>query len=147
MNSNYTQVTALLEQGKLHWDTDVVMAFICSGATFHAGSEQVSDEGGRVLAKVMVPGRLVLDDQWLGLPIIYDYAKAATPYQVILAKELGAGRNKVLSFFDTVNDGDAEVPIQASKDGTLVLRPEYIDIEDMTYGTGLWMVVNTEVTA
>lgn len=147
MNRNYSQVATLLEQGKLHWESDVIMAFICSGATFHAGSVEVAQEGGRLLAKVPVSGRVVVDGKWLGRPIIYDYAQKNAPYQVILARDLGAGRTKALAFFDTVNDGEAEVPIQATKDGTLVVRPEITDIEGMSYGTGIWMVVETEVPA
>jgi hypothetical protein len=147
-NSNYNQVEDLVAAGKLNWSADVIMAFLYSGATFHPDSEQVSQEGGQFYAKVPVSGRYVVADQWLGLPIVFDFAAAGIDYQVILAKDLGGGRTKALAFFDTIDDSGGEpLPISASNYGTLVIRPEVVDIEDMTYGTGLWMTVEELVEA
>jgi len=143
-NSNYAQVSTLLAQGKLHWQTDNISALLLTGASFDAADTTVADVGGTSVGGGPVMGRALVENKALGQPVFFSEVTADSEYQVILVQNTGPNTANVLAFIDENFDGD---PITVDRDGTLVVRPVEFDPEEAPDGTvippqvGVWMTL------
>jgi hypothetical protein len=138
-NQNYSQVIDLLASSTLNWKTDIIMGYLCSGATFDADDKVLSDIAGTtVVATAPIQGRIVgAGGLLLGYPAFFDAVPSGT-YQMLLVQDKGQGKVNLLSFFDTAGES---TPLTQSHDGTFVLRPDRVEGFDENDTTRLWMKV------
>jgi hypothetical protein len=146
-NSNYAQVSSLLAQGKLHWQTDAISAALLTGATFDASHKVISEAGGSVVGTAPITGRALGDDgSALGQPVIFANADAGTVYQLVLIQSNGVGEPLLLAWIDeTIQEEDENTDITVAQDGTLIIRPVEYDSTPAPDGSvlppqvGVWM--------
>jgi hypothetical protein len=98
----------------------------------------VADLGGERGGVQPIMGRYFEDGQAMGLPVAFQKVSAATPYQVVVAQDVGNGNPNVLAFIDTNAD---DSPITIARTGTLIIRPVLpaVPPDDKPPTIGVWM--------
>ena len=140
-NQNYEQVAELLAQGKLSWESDLIVAMLCQGETFDSSAKTVADLVGVRKAVQRIDGRWFSDGLAMGLPVAFQKVQAMTEFQVVVAQDVGNNNPNLLAYID-VNADDS--PITVRQTGTLIIRPVLPDIEvppERPPTIGVWMRV------
>lgn len=120
MNQNYEQVAELYAQGKIHWESDKIVAMLCTETTFEASDKTVGDLDGQRVAIQPISGRHFAGSLGMGLPVVFQYVGQGLEYQIIVALDDGMDDPKLLSFIDSNAD---DSPITLQRSGTLIIRP------------------------
>ena len=139
MNQNYEQVATLYAQGKLSWERDAIVAFLCEGATFDASAKTLADLSGERRAVQRIDGRWFYEGNAMGLPVAFQKVAAGLEFQVVVAQDTGNNNPNLLAFID-VNADDS--PITVQRTGTLIIRPVLPDIAvppERPPTIGVWM--------
>lgn len=120
-NQNYDQVTDLVAQGSLHWDTDQIVALLVTGAAFDGAHLRLSDVGASYVTSAPIQGRWIGEGGMaMGLPAAFQKVLSEQEYQVLVAQDDGRGNPVLLSFMNEDTDGNV---IAVQRTGTLIVRP------------------------
>ena len=139
-NEKYSQVTDLLAQGRLNWQTNLIDAALLKDATFDKDHKLLSEVGSPV-ARTSIQGRWVgPGGECMGYSVFFTAAEAEVPYQVVVIQDTGTGDPNVLAWYDT---DESDGPLQMENTGTLVIRPQVPDTvqEGAPTESRVWMRV------
>ena len=103
MNLQYDQVPGLVDSGFLNWETSLIKALLVTDASFVSTQQRVSDVDVYVLGKAVVQGRVVVDGNCYGLPVIFPRSAPGVVYQVLVVLDDATGDPLLLSYTDTDN--------------------------------------------
>ena len=138
-NQNYEQVAELLAQGKLSWETDLIIAMLCVNETFDGSAKTVADLSGQRVAVQRIDGRWYSDGLAMGLPVAFQKVAAGGEYQILVAQDVGNNNPNLLAFIDANAD---DSPITVQRTGTLIIRPVLPPVEvppERPPTIGVWM--------
>lgn len=142
-NQNYDQVADLFAQGKLHWETDSILALLVTNGVFDASNETLADLVHQARSVQPINGRWIDPDGLaMGLPVAFAKASQGIPFQVVVVQDTGNGDPNLLAFIDT-NADDSPITVQNS--GTLIVRPVLPEEppSDQPPTIGVWMKLPT----
>lgn len=140
-NQNYDQVAELLAQGKLSWESDLIIAMLCQGESFDGSAKTVADLAGTRKAVQRIDGRWYSDGLAMGLPVAFQKVAAGLEFQIVVAQDDGRNNPNLLAYIDANAD---DSPITIQRTGTLIIRPVLPSIEvppERPPTIGVWMKV------
>jgi hypothetical protein len=138
-NQNYEQVAELFAQGKLSWETDAIIAMLCTDVAFDPSAKTVADMGGERRAVQPIQGRWFSEGNAMGLPVAFQKVGAGIDYQIVVAQDVGNNNPNLLAFIDANAD---DSPITVQRTGTLIIRPVLPPVEvppERPPTIGVWM--------